>query len=161
MLISRAPKTKDSALDVWNYDLQTALNNELKSLFVPAIYTGTHGYHPARQMTALASTNFGFSIPLNTREVKEVVIRFIPTTTGTISYTATMAYAGEGEDEALATSTKTETLIAIIDDRIEEVDITSMFSAVEKVDQIGIQFVVDALVTTTNIQLLGLVLKYI
>ena len=131
-----------------------------KALWFPAQSNDVHGNHPGEQLTAGTSAYISFIVPREIGEVKEAVIRFIPTTSGTIDWTATISYAAKNEDEAAATATKTADGLAVTDDRMTEIDITSVFAAIEADDQVGVKITLDAVATTTNIYVLGLYFKY-
>jgi len=137
---------------------------KVKGLWFPALYNGlgteVHGTHPGHVTVSGDSAYVSVLIPREVNEIKEVVVRLIPTTTGTIDWTVNLSYGGKNEDESAATSTKTADGLAVTDDRITEIDITTAFSAVDANDQVGVQFVLDAVATTTNVYVLGIYFKY-
>ena len=132
-------------------------------LWFPALYNGlgaaVHGYHPAQLLIATESGYIGAVIPRETQEIREAVIRIIPTTTGTIDWTADATFGGKNEDESAITATKTADGLAVTDDRMTEIDVTSLFASARVDQQAGIRFTLDAVATTTNVYLLGLYLK--
>lgn len=134
------------------------------NVWFPAMTNGlgaeVHGTHPAHLVTATNSAYVSMLAPRDLSEVKEVMLRLIPTTTGTIDYTVNITHAGVSEDEALNTGTLSATSISVTDDVITEIDVTSLFSTIDRDDQIGIQFVLDAVSTTTNVNVLGINFKY-
>lgn len=119
------------------------------------------GRHPGSNVTAGNSAFIGLVFPKETQIVKEVVLRFIPTVTGTIDYTVTLSNAASGEDEADDTATLTADTVAVTDDQISEIDITTLFADVIKDDQVGVEFVLDAVASTTDVYILGIYFKYI
>lgn len=140
-----------------------SLRNELsrvKGQWFPAQSNDIHGKHPGEQVTAGNSAFISVVIPLETNEIREVVLRFIPTTTGTIDYTISATYGGLNEDESANTATLTADGLAVTDDQIMEIDVTSLFSAVEGDNQVGVEFVLDAVSTTANVFVLGLYFKF-
>lgn len=162
MAATRPPKTKDPNLDTWLQDFAYNFYNWIKVIDVSVVGNiNTHGKYPTKQLAALGTGYFSFFVPTDIQAVKEVVIRFIPTTSGTMNYTANTTYAAVGEDEALNSSTLSETNVAVVDDQISEIDVTALFSDVDAQDQVGVELVIDSLTTTTSIEVLGLYFKYI
>jgi hypothetical protein len=166
-MTSRPPQTPDVDLNIWLQEVRNELDNRIQSLIVPVtIGLGTstavlHGLHSAMQIEAAEIAYFEFIVPHNLKQFKEVTIRFIPTTTGTIDWTVNLSYGGVGEDETVLTKTKTADGLAVTDDQVMEIDITSIFTDQDPGDQVGCQLIVDALSTTTNIYALSLYIKYI
>jgi len=164
--LTKPPKTDNIDFDAWLQELSFDFYNYVRILDVPVSKSGiignwTHGNHPSKLMVAGDSGFFGFVVPNYIQEVKEVTVRFIPTTTGTIDYTVNLAYGGVGDDESDSTATLSDTGVAITDDKITEIDITSLFNEIDADDQVGVELVVDALAATTNIEVLTLYFKYI
>lgn len=140
-----------------------AVRNEfmlLKTIWFPAQGADLHGLHPGEQVTSGNSAYIGLVIPREVSEIREAVLRFIPTTTGTIDYTVNSTFGGKDEDESASTSTLTADTLSVTDDVVMEIDITSIFSTVDADDQVGVQFTLDAVATTTNVYILGIYLKY-
>ncbi len=135
----------------------------VRGLWFPALYNGPgdsiEGRHPGKLLLATESGYISCIVPRGTSEIKQAVIRIIPTTTGTIDWTLNASFAAAGEDEANTTGTATANGLSVTDDQITEIDVTSAFSSATQDDQVGVQFTVDALSTTTNVHLLGLYLK--
>lgn len=131
----------------------------VEGLWFPAQSTEQHGFYPAHLLTAAEAGYISAIIPRGTSEIKEAVIRIIPTTTGTIDWTADASFGGKNEDESAITSTKTADGLAVTDDRMTEIDVTSLFVSARENQQVGIRFTLDVLSTTTNVYLLGLYLK--
>jgi hypothetical protein len=149
-------------LNKWMNDLYNSVNFDLKSLFVPVVSPATtHGTHSTKQLTAGVSAYFELVIPDELKNVKEVNVRLFPTTTGSFAYTFNVTHGKNGEDEALNTGTKTETGKAVTDDQIYDLDVTSCFSTIERQSSVGCQFTCNSLTTTTNLQIIGLVLRYL
>ena len=132
----------------------------VKGLWFHPQSNDVHGKHPSEQVTAGNTAYIGMVIPREVNEIKEVVLRLIPTTTGTIDYTVNSTFGGNNEDESSGTATLTADGLAVTDDRITEIDITSMFASVEADDQVGVEFVLDAVATTSNVYILGVYFKY-
>ena len=120
-----------------------------------------NGKHPGKNLTAGTSAFIGFAAPREMNVIKEAVIRFIPTVTGTINYTINVSHGTKGADEAAITSTVSVTGATATDDQISEADITALLSDVQRDNQVGIEFDLDALTTTTSIDVLGLYFKFI
>jgi hypothetical protein len=166
-MTSKPQKTDDGSLNKYLRELNFAVNNRIWVLDVPVSKSGilsnyTHGKHPTKLLTASDSAYFGFIIPNSVKEIKEVKIRFIPSVTGTIDYTVNLSYGGVDEDENANTATTgAVTGLSVTDDRITEIDITDLFSAVDADDQIGCELTLDSATTTTDIQVLSLYFKYI
>lgn len=137
---------------------------QVKGIWFPALYNGlgseVHGDHPGHLLTVGNSAFISVVIPREVNEIKETMIRLIPTTTGTIDWTANASYGGAGEDESAGTATTTADGRAVTDDRITEINVTTMFNAVDANDQVGVEFVLDAVATTTEVYVLGLYFKY-
>lgn len=161
-MLPNPPPTKNSALDVFLRKVQFELNSKVKSLFVPAVSpSGQHGKHTIKNLTAGTSAFFELAVPRDVSEIKEVTVRFIPTTTGTMDWTFNVSEGAVGEDENLNTATKTADGEACTDDQVQEVDVTTAFANVDRGDQVGCEFVLDAVSTTTDLNILGLLINYI
>ncbi len=130
------------------------------ALWFPVKSDTTHGLHPCDTITPGESAYVSIVIPRETKEIKEVVVRLIPTTSGTIDWTANASYGGSGEDESINTTTDTENGVAVVDDQITEIYVTQLFSDVSADDQVGFQFTLDAAVTTTDVCVLGVYFKF-
>lgn len=132
-------------------------------LWFPAMYNGlgaeVHGTHPGKLLVAGESGYISAFVPRETQEIRQAVIRLIPTTTGTIDWTADASFGGAVEDESAVTATKTADGKAVTDDQITEIDVTTLFASAQTDQQAGIKFTVDVLTTTANVYLLGLYLK--
>lgn len=166
-MISKPPQTNSKDLDSWFSELLFEIGNRLRSDFFPVSPLGTgaaalHGKHSTRNLTAGTQTAYmEMVVPWTLREFKEVGIRIIPTTTGSIDYTVNLSYGGVGEDENNLTKTVSVTGKAVTDDQVMELDITPLFTDQDHGDQVGVEFVLDGLTTTTSIHVLGLFLKNI
>lgn len=168
-MISRPPKTDDTSLNVWTREVQSEFNNYIQTLQVPVSKSGiignyAHGKHPTKPLTSGESAYFGFTVPHSLREFKEVTIRYIPTTTGTMSYTVNVSYGGVGEDENQNTATLSAVGVSVTDDQIMEINLstpTDLFAAVDIDDEVGIELKIDSFTTTTDIQVMRLYVKYI
>lgn len=132
----------------------------VQTIWFPVQGSNVHGDHPAKQLTVGNSAFISLIIPREINQVKEVVVRLIPSTTGTIDWTANCSYGGKNEDESAYTETATANGLAVTDDRVTEIDVTSLFVAVRADDQVGVEFVLDAVTTTTDVYILGLYFKY-
>lgn len=130
------------------------------SIWFPVQGSDLHGKHPGKNVTAGNSAYVSLMIPRGTDEIKQVLVRLIPTVTGTIDWTANLTRGASGADESSGSATKTADGLAVTDDRVTEIDVTTMFSNVVAEDQIGFQFVLDSATTTTDTYILGLVFKY-
>lgn len=167
-MISKPPATADRGLNIWNQEVAREVNNYLRSLVIPVSPLGTgaallHGKHSSMQLQVGETAYFEVIIPWFARKIKEATIRFIPTTTGTIDWTANLSYGGVGEDENTSTSTATADGLAVTDDQVMEINLsypTNCFAAVDGGDQVGIELVLDAAATTTDIHVLSLFIKY-
>ena len=165
-MTSKAPKTGNTELDVWLQDIRYKTDNTVKGIFFPVSKSGiignyVHGKHPTKLLVAADSAYFGFVVPHEISAVKEVTIRFIPTTSGSLNYTVNTSYGGIGEDENQNSGTLSVTNKSVTDDQLMEIDITSLFGLIDADDQVGVEFYIDSLTTTTNLQILGLYFKYI
>jgi hypothetical protein len=161
MRIPRAPRTGNTATDNWNDKIYENLMGSVKSIFIPAADAATaHGTHFGKELTAGTSTYIECRLPSHLLEIRAAYLKFIPATTGTFDYTVTITYGADFDDEALNTNTKTADGDLCTDDLIESLDITSAFADIDQEDQIGLKFTVDALGTTTNLNVLGLDLKF-
>lgn len=165
-MIASSPKVKDKSVSTYLRQVRSVFNNYIQTLEVPVSKSGiatnyAHGYHPTRQLTVGNSVYFGFIIPYSCAEIKEVTIRFIPTTTGTINYSVGIFYGGIGDDESLNTSSLSASAVAVTDDQNSEIEITSLFDSVDADDQVGVQLSLTGATTTTDIQVMSLYVKYI
>lgn len=133
---------------------------KVRTVWFPAQSTSVHGDHPGEQITATNSAFISAIIPREVSEIREAVIRFIPSGTGTIDWTANLSSGDAGEDEADNTATMTANGLSVTDDQISEIDVTQLFSSVDKNDQVGLEFVLDAATTTTDVYVLGLYFKF-
>lgn len=165
-MINKPPITSNQNLDTYLREVWDFANNSIKIIDIPVSKSGiignyVKGLHPAKLMVAGDSCYFGFTIPYDVQEIKEVTIRFVPTTTGTMNWTATINNAAVGAAYNANTATKSVTLATTTNNLIVEADITSLFPAVAKNDVVGCQFTVDAFATTTAIDVISLYFKYI
>lgn len=169
-MISKPPRTDDVGLNVFNDEVRNRFNNYINSLVVPVSSLGTgnymlHGKHVTMQLQSTEKAYFDFIIPHSIEQVKEVTIRFIPTVTGTILYTVNLSYGALGSDENANTqSLVVITPVSVIDDQISEINLThptNLWTDIEAGDQVGVEFVLDAATTTTDIHILSLYFKYI
>lgn len=169
-MISSPPKIGDKESKDWIREFLGYFEKvrfefmRVEGIWFPALYNGlgtnVHGDHPGKLIIATESAFISVVVPRGTNEIKEAVIRLIPTTTGTIDWTANASYGGKNEDESAGTATKTADALSVTDDRVTEIDVTSLFDAVDADDQVGIEFVLDAVATTANVYVLGLYLKF-
>lgn len=168
-MISKPPQTKDVDLNIFLQETSREFNNYIQCLDIPVSKSGildnyVHGKHAARIVNATESAYFEFIAPHSLNQVKEVTIRFIPSTTGTIDWTVNLSYGGVGEDENANTKTVTADGLAVTDDIITEINLsypTDIWTDIDPGDQIGVQLLLDAVTTTTDIQVLSLYFKYI
>lgn len=169
-MISKPPRTDDAGLNVFNEEVRSRFNNYINSITVPVSSLGTgsyqlHGKHVTMQIQAAETAYFEFIVPHSIEKVKEVTIRFIPSGTGTILYTANLSYGRVGADE----NAKTKSLVlvnpaSVTDDQITEINLshpTNIWNDIESGDQVGVELVLDAAFTTTDIHVLSLYFKYI
>ncbi len=169
VVLTHPPKPPDSPeFYGWLDALKYRVENTIQSFMVYPSRLGTgsaslHGQHSAWLLNNTTETGyFEFVIPYTTNEIKEVGIRVIGTTTGTIAYTIDLSYGPVGGDENASTQTTgAVTGYSVTDDRIQEINITSLFTDQNRGDQVGVEFTLDGLTTTTEIYLLGLFFKYI
>lgn len=157
--ISKANKN----FDVLIHDLRFEALRRIKTVWFPVAQSGAHvhGLHPCLNLGVLSSAYTQVVLPYTISEVKEVTLRFIPTTTGTIDWTVNISSGVVDDDESTATATKTEDGLSVTDDAITEIDITSIFGTQKATEQIGVEFVLDAAATTTDVYVLGVFLKYV
>ncbi len=165
-MISKAPALGKKKPETWIREFLGWVEGGLRFEFLrvggiwfPVQGTEQHGGHPCDNIAAASSAYIGVVVPRETQEIREAVIRIIPTVTGTIDWTATATYGGKDEDESAETATMTADTLAVTDDAITEIDVTDLFADAESDDQVGIQFTLDAAATTTDVNVLGLYLK--
>lgn len=163
-----APELPQEMRDLKEYlsHLAFQIDNRIKSLHVNPSGLGTgshslHGKHSTVQVENGETAYFELLAPHAIGEFKEVLIRFIPSGTGTYDYTVNLSYGKTGEDENGTTKTASDTGVAVTDDQIGEIDITSLFDDAEGGDQIGVEVVMDGFSTTTDLHILSLELKYV
>jgi hypothetical protein len=165
--ISKPPQTNDIRLNAWAQEVKTKFDNYLQTLEVPVSKNGilsnyVEGKHPCKLMSAAAdAAYFGFVVPISLKEFKEVTIRFIPVTTGTINYSVNMQYGAVGAAYNTSTKTTNVTGYSVTNNLISEIDITSLFTDQVALDQVAIEFVLNALTTTTEVNLISVLIKYI
>lgn len=165
-MIGKPPRNDDVSLSVWMREVALNFNNYIQTIDIPVSKSGiignyAKGKHPAKNMVALDKAYFGFIVPRKLAEFKECTIRFIPNTTGSINYTVNLSYGGVGDSHNLNSKTVSVTGEVVTDAEITEIDITDLFTDQDPDDQIGCEFVLDALTTTTSIDILNLYIKYI
>ena len=166
-MISKPPPSGKSEIDTWNQELRFEVNNDVQIIDVPVSKSAilnnyAKGKHAARLCNAANDAGyFEFIVPPSLKDFKEVTIRFIPTTSGTFNYTVNMAYGAVGAAHNATTKTTSVTGATATDGKIMEMSITSLFTDQVPNDQVGVEFVLDALSTTTEINLLSLFVKYI
>ena len=161
-MLPNPPPTKDTALDVFLRKVQQEINNKVKSLFIPvASPSGQHGKHTIKNITATNKAYFEFAVPQDVNKIQEATVRFIPTVTGTMDWTFNVSEGSVGEDENQNTATVTADGKVCTDDQVQDVDVTSAFTNVDRGDQVGCEFVLDAVTTTTDLNILGLLINYI
>ena len=167
-MISKPPPSGNLELDKWLQNVRYAVNNSLKSLIVGVSPLGTgsaalHGKHSARTLAVGQTAYFEPIIPETVSRFQEAGIRIIPTLTGTIDYTVNFSYAPIGSDQNISTKTLSVTGLAVTDDEITEIDIpvSTFFTDLDTRDQLGIEIVLDAATTTTDIRVMSLFIKYI
>lgn len=169
-MISKPPRTDNAGLNGFNEEVRSRFNNYINSLVVPVSSLGTgnymlHGKHVTMQLQATKTAYFEFIVPHSIEQVKEVTIRFIPSGTGTIKYTINMSYGGAGDDENANTQSLVVTSpVSVTDDQISEINLThptNLWADIEAGDQVGIEVILDAATTTTDIHVLSLYFKYI
>ena len=168
--ISKLGSSEDLDVRTWARDVRDRFNNYIQVLDVPVSKNGiignyTHGRHPAKLMVVGDSGYFGFVVPHALAEFKQVTIRLIANTTGTINYTVNLSYGGVGQNHAILTKTLAVVGRALTDNLISELDITSLFTGTNGDqnldDQVGVEFVVNALAVTVSVDVLTLYIKYI
>lgn len=167
-MISKLSKTDDLNMRLWAQETREEFNNYIQVLDIPVSKSGiianyVKGKHAARYVTATAPDNkayFEFIVPYSLSAFKEVTIRFIPTTSGSFNYTVNLAYGAVGTNHATSTKTVTASK-SVTDALITEIDITSLFTDQQTSDQVGCEFVINTLTTTTVIDVLSLYIKYI
>lgn len=165
-MISRPPELGDKKSEQWIKEFLGYFEKirfefqKVNSIWWPVQGTSVHGKHPAKQITAGNSAFISAVIPRQVNKIKEAVLRLIPSVTGTIDWTANIAYGDANEDENLNTATMTADGLAVTDDRITEIEITDLFNNIDRNDQAGIEFVLDAVNTTTDVYVLGVYFKY-
>jgi len=166
-VISKLPELGKKTPEEWINEFRAYFENvrfefmKVKTFWVPVQSNDQENSHPVETVTVGNSAYIGFAFSREINQVKEVVCRFIPTTTGTIDYTFNFSNASVGEVEDANTASLTADGLAVTDDVISEIDITSLFDDVVKDDQVGVKFTLDAVATTTSIKILGLYFKYI
>lgn len=168
MRISKLTSTDDLSVRAWAQDVQRECNNYVHSYFVPVSTLGTgtselHGKHSGKTLTAGQTAYMETVIPHSLIAFKEAGIRIIPSGTGTIDYTVNFSYGAVEDDENESTKTLAVTGTSVTDDQVAELDLplSTFFTDLTQGDQLGIEIVLDALTTTTDIRILGFYLKYI
>ncbi len=149
-------------------DVKFEVDNYIQTLVIPVSPTGTGaavlmGKHSARELDALETAYFEFVIPKTVKAFKEAGIRIIPTTTGSINYTVNFQYGAVGASHTLSSKTAATTGKAVTNGQVMELDlpVTTFFTDLEALDQLAVEFVADAFTTTTKVNVLNLVIKYI
>lgn len=160
-MISNPPNIPEQSLGKWLKEVWFEINKRMWTVFIPPSVVDTnHGQYATNQMVALDTLYFSWVIPHQFSGTAKATIVFIPTTTGTIDWTVDTTFAGIGIDEALNSSTATANGLAVTDDQMAEIDITSVFADVQRNQSIGIKLTLDALAATVNIHVLGVYIRY-
>lgn len=116
-----------------------------------------HGTYPVFLLDAVAEVAyFSWTVPTGYSSLTSADLVVIPTTTGTFDWTINTSWAADGEDEALATDTATADGTTSTDDQMTAVDISAAFTGIAAGDYIGIKLTLDALTTTTQINVVGI-----
>lgn len=166
-MISKPPSSYGKKPEEWIQEFLRFFNEvaaefaKVKTVWYPVQGSDQEGNHPGKEITAGNSAYFGFVFGRDVNQIKEVVCRFIPTTTGTIDYSFALSRGAVGADEAAGSAALTADGLSVTDDLIAEIDVTTLFSDAVKNDQVGVKMTLDAVATTTNIKVLGLYFKYI
>lgn len=164
-MINKLTATDELNLRLWAQQVASQYNNYVQTIDVPVSKSGiasnyVNGKHAARNLIALDTAYFEFIVPHAISQFKEVTVRFIPNVTGSFNYTVNLAYGSVGE--AANARTKTVTASASVTNlKVSEIDITSLFTDQKRSDQVGCEFVLNSLTTTTSLDLLSLYIKYI
>lgn len=167
-MISNPPQTDNQEINVWNREVRHKFNNYIQSLIVNPSTLGTgagvlKGKHPGQELDATEKAYFETIIPNSAAQFKEAGIRVIPTTTGTIDYTVNFQYGSVGASFSASSKTSSVLGLAVTDGIVQEIDLplTTFFTDLSVNDQLAIEFVLDALHTTTKLYILNFYLKYI
>lgn len=155
-------------INAWSDEVKFSVNDKIITLDIPVSKSGlivnhVKGKHPAKNLTTVAPDNkayFGFVVPYSLRAFKEVTIRFIANTTGTINYTVNVAWGSVGAAYNANSATASATGVSVTDALISEINITSLFADQKLNDQVGVEFVLDSLTTTTSLDVLSLYIKH-
>ena len=164
-MISKTPDRGDKTPEQWIDEFRSYFERvrfefiRVRGLWFPAQSSEQHGDHPGDQIILGTSAFISAVIPRGTNQIRQAVIRLIPTASGTIDWTANLSSGGLGQDESANTATLTAIDRAVVDDEITEIEVTDLFASVSPDDQVGLEFILDAATTTTDVYVLGLYLK--
>ena len=154
--------TTDPISSNWAYDLVAGMGD----IFINAggmssarAYT-THNQYLVIPMVAADYIRLNIKIPALFITLTSCKVLFIPTTTGTYEWTAYANFAAEGEDESTHSDNATASGVACTDDIISSTDISAALTGIAAGDYVGIGYTINALTTTTAINVIGLLLRY-
>jgi len=103
---------------------------------------------------------FSFRIPNDFTATTSVKVIIIPTGTGTFDWTAATNFGANGEDSQTHTDSATANAQATTNDQLLELDISAAFTGLLANDIVGLIFTLDALDTTSQLNIVGLDIKY-
>jgi hypothetical protein len=143
-----------------------AAGSATQEFFVPYLY-GSGGAEAARDSYsayaldgATDHVHFNFHIPADFTSLTSVKVLIIPVTTGTFDWTVATYFAANGEAYNTHTDSMTADTQAVTNLQVLELDISDAYTGIAVGDNVGTRFTLDALDTTTYLDILGLNIKY-
>lgn len=135
--------------------------------FVPYLFSAlkgtnamtTHGKHTVIPCIATSHAYIEITMPCQVDSLEESILLYIPTGTGTWDYTISTAGGYCGEDESNHTDSITADGVVVTDDELECLDISGALTPYKAGDVVGVDVYVDALSTTTVINVIGVRLR--
>lgn len=136
-------------------------------IFIPiqGVMQGTGSYEVLGQFLAYALNaaeyfRMSFKVPSNFLALTHCKVIGIVAGSGTIDWTAETNFAAAGEVYTTHSDSATADGLAVTNLEIEEVDISAALTGIAADDYVGIDFLIDAMDTTTKYSVLGIVFKY-
>ena len=134
-----------------------------KEFFVPVTGVGNAGVYAGYLYTLSAPAQYArllARLPADFLTLTAAKIVLYATGTGTFDWTCNTSWGTIGEHHDGTTDTATADGQAVTDQHILELDVSAAFTGVAALDTIKITFILDALATTTAINVLGINFKY-
>lgn len=140
--------------------MQMSLSDFVRPSTTGVLAESVHGKHIVKLLVGTDSAYFEWQVPSHFYALTTAKVLSVPTTTGTFDWTANTTFGAAGDDEAANSDTTTANGAVSTDDELTSTDISAAFTGIVANQIVGVEFVLDALDTTTEINVIGLELKF-